>query len=131
MPPEVWKRRYDHLNCFEKMLHDEGTSVVKFYLHISKDYQKQRLQRRLDRPDKHWKFNPEDLAELARWDDYQAALEEALSRCSTKDCPWYVVPAERRWFRNLLVAQVMVERLASMKPTYPAVSFDPTKIMIA
>ena len=129
-PAKLIEKRYDHINCFEKLLADEGTVVVKFMIHISKDYQKERLQRRLDRPDKHWKFNPEDLTEREHWDDYMKAFNDALSRCSTKDAPWYVVPAERRWFRNLLIAQVLVDTLEKMDLKMPKVDFDPESIEI-
>jgi PPK2 family polyphosphate:nucleotide phosphotransferase len=125
-----WKARYEHINAFEKMLHDEGTKIVKFYLHISRDYQKQRLQRRLDRPDKHWKFNPADLAERARWNDYRRAFEDALGKCSTDFAPWYVIPAETRWYRDLVVASVVVETLKSMKMKYPKPTFDPADIVL-
>lgn len=125
-----WRPRYEHINAFEKMLSDEGTVVVKFYLHITKKYQKKRLQRRLDRFDKTWKFNPDDLAERARWDEYIDAYEEALGRCSLPWAPWYVVPAERRWFRNLLIGQVLVDRLESLNMSFPKPGFDPKKIRI-
>ncbi len=130
VPRSVWEKRYDHINAFERLLVDEGTVVRKFYLHVSKDYQKERLQRRLDRPDKHWKFNVGDLTERKRWNEYQAAYEAALSRCSYEHSPWYVVPAERRWYRNLLVASVLVQTLEAMDPQLPAVDFDPEKIVI-
>jgi polyphosphate kinase 2 (PPK2 family) len=104
--------------------------VVKFYLHVSKDYQKRRLQRRLDRPDKHWKFEPADLAERQRWDQYQAAFEEALSRCSTPQAPWYVVPGERRWYRDLIISSVLVELLESLDLRPPEPSFDPADVTI-
>ncbi len=126
----VWKRRYRHINDFERLLTDEGTTIRKFYLHISPEYQKERFQRRLDRPDKNWKFNPDDLKERALWPAYQAAFEEALSRCSEPAAPWYVVPAERRWFRDLLVAQVVVEALESLDMSYPEPDFDPGEIVI-
>ncbi len=130
VPAAVWRRRYDHINAFEALLHDEGTRIVKFYLHISKDYQKERLQRRLDDPEKHWKFDPNDLVERARWDSYMKAYEEAMMRCSTEVAPWYIVPAETRWFRDLLVAQVLVKMLESMKPAPPKAKFDPSTIVI-
>jgi len=130
VPRPVWEQRYDHINAFERLMADEGTVIRKFFLHISRDYQKQRLQRRLDRPDKHWKFNVADLAERKRWDDYQAAYEAALSRCSFEHAPWYVVPAERRWYRNLLVASVLVQTLEDMDLKLPPVDFDPEKITI-
>ncbi|GAB5517794.1 MAG: polyphosphate kinase 2 family protein [Rhodothermales bacterium] len=123
-PPEIIERRYDHINDFEQLLADSGTTVVKIYLHISKDYQKERLQRRLRRPDKHWKFNPADLDERARWDDYMVVIEDALNRCSTEAAPWHVVPAQTRWYRDLLVSQLMLETLQRMDPQYPEPSFD-------
>ena len=129
-PKSVWQKRFDHINHFEKMIADEGVSVVKFYLHISKAYQQKRLQRRLDRPDKHWKFNPDDLAERARWAEYMHAFEDALSKCSQPHAPWYVVPAERRWFRNLLVAQVVVDTLEALNMKLPEPTFDPATIRI-
>jgi PPK2 family polyphosphate:nucleotide phosphotransferase len=130
VPEATWRKRYQHIVNFESLLHDEGTRVVKFYLHVSKDYQKDRLQRRLDRPDKHWKFDPGDIAERARWDDYMAAFEDAMGRTSTKDAPWYVVPSEKRWFRNLLIAQVVADVLGSMDIKLPEPTFDPKTIVI-
>lgn len=130
VPEKTWKRRYDHINHFEQLLADEGTHIVKFFLHISKDYQKERLQRRLDKPDKWWKFNPADLAERKLWDRYQDAFEDALSKCSAAHAPWYVVPAERRWFRDLLVAQVLVDLLEGLKMKFPKPTFDPRTIVI-
>lgn len=129
-PADRIAKRYEHINCFEKMLVDEGTAVVKFMIHISKDYQKQRLQRRLDRPDKHWKFNPEDLTERSHWDEYMQEFSTTLTKCSTDHAPWYIVPAERRWFRNLLVTKVLVDTLNQMDPHPPAPNFDPQKIVI-
>jgi len=129
-PEHVWRKRYEHINAFEQMLADEGTTILKFYLHISKDYQKQRLQRRLDRPDKHWKFNPDDLKERARWETYGEAFNDALSRCSTEAAPWYVIPSERRWFRNLLIAQIVADRLEALNMKYPEPTFDPTSFVI-
>jgi len=125
-----WKRRYEHINNLEKLLTDEGTVIRKFYLHISKDYQKKRFQRRLDRPDKHWKFNPADLKERAHWSDYRRAYEAVLERCSTEAAPWYVIPAEKRWYRNLLISTIMVETLESLKMEYPKPDFDASTISI-
>jgi PPK2 family polyphosphate:nucleotide phosphotransferase len=119
VPKEVWSRRYKHINDFERMLSDEGVTIVKFFLHISKDEQKQRLEARLARPEKHWKFNPADLKERERWDDYQEAYEDALRECSTKHAPWYVVPADKKWFRNWVVSDVLVRTLKGMKMQYP------------
>ncbi len=130
VPEKRWRPRYGHINAFEQLLHDEGTTVVKFFLHISKGYQKVRLQRRLDRPDKLWKFNPADIEERNRWGQYQEAFEEALSRCSTAHAPWYVIPAERRWYRDLLVALVLVRTLESLNMDYPPPTFDPRNVVI-
>lgn len=122
--PESLERRYEHINAFEKLLSDEGTQVVKIMLHISKDYQLERFRRRLERPDKHWKFNPEDLKEREFWDDYMRAFEIALERCSTEVAPWYVIPAEARWFRDVAIAQLVHDTLAAMNPQYPKPGFD-------
>ena len=129
-PKDVVKKRFGHINNFEALLHDEGTRVVKFFLHISSDYQKERLQERLDMPEKLWKFSDQDIPERLRWDDYQKAFERAFEKCSTPQAPWYIVPAERRWFRNLLVAQVLVETLESMDLKYPKATIDPSKVKI-
>jgi len=130
VPKKTWSKRTGHINDFERMLTDEGTTIVKFFLHISKDYQKERLQRRLDRPDKNWKFNPDDIEERARWDLYQHRYSQVLHETSQKHAPWYVIPAERRWFRNLLVTKVLVDTLEKMDPRPPKATFDPTTIVI-
>jgi PPK2 family polyphosphate:nucleotide phosphotransferase len=119
-PKSVWARRYRQINEFEKMLVDEGTTILKFYLHISKDEQKQRLQDRLDKADKHWKFNAADLKERARWNDYQKAYESVLSKTSTKSAPWYVIPANRKWYRNLVISRILVDTLEGLDMRYPA-----------
>jgi PPK2 family polyphosphate:nucleotide phosphotransferase len=123
--PDVIERRYEHINHFESLLADSGTRVVKLMIHVSKDYQLERLRRRLEKPDKHWKFNPADLKERARWDDYMDAFETALTRCSTEAAPWYVIPGEERWFRDLVVSQLLLETLEAMDPQYPEPTFDP------
>ena len=123
--PDVVERRYGHIRNFEALLADAGTRVVKVMLHISKDYQLERFRRRLERPDKHWKFNPGDLEERKLWDDYMAAFEVALGRTSTEAAPWFVVPAETRWYRDLVVSQVVVDALEAMDPQYPEPDFDP------
>ena len=124
-PPDVIERRYDHINAFERLLADGGTRVLKVYLHVSPAYQLSRMRKRLEDPTKHWKFNPADLDERRRWPAYMAAFEEAFARCSTDAAPWYVVPAEERWFRNVVVAQLLRETLEAMDPQYPAPTFDP------
>jgi PPK2 family polyphosphate:nucleotide phosphotransferase len=130
VPKDRWEPRYDAINGFEQFLHREGTTILKFFLHISQEYQKERLLRRLAKPAKHWKFNPADLVERERWSEYQQAYEDALERCSSPHAPWYVVPAERQWFRNLLIAKVVVETLESLKMQYPQPTFDPSTIVI-
>jgi PPK2 family polyphosphate:nucleotide phosphotransferase len=119
-PRKVWSKRYDHINDFERMLAEEGTTILKFFLHISRDEQRKRLQARLDESHKHWKFNAADLKERAHWADYRKAYEEALEKTSTEWAPWYVVPANRKWHRNLVVASVIVETLKALKMRYPA-----------
>jgi PPK2 family polyphosphate:nucleotide phosphotransferase len=130
VPEAVWQKRYDHINAFEKLLADEGTTIVKFFLHISADEQKKRLQERLDDPNKHWKFNPGDLEERKLWPQYMQAYAEALSRTSTDYAPWYIVPANRKWYRNLVVASVLVETLRGLKLSYPRPDWDPAAIKI-
>lgn len=128
VPDPVWKKRFDHLNNFEQMLTDEGTTILKFYLHISKDYQEQRLQRRLDLPEKHWKFNPADLVERERWPAYQRAFQTVFSRTAKKHAPWFIVPAEKRWYRDLVIAQTVCDTLDRMNPQPPEPHFDPSAI---
>jgi PPK2 family polyphosphate:nucleotide phosphotransferase len=113
------EKRYRHINEFERLLADEGTTVLKFFLHISKDEQKKRLQERLDDPSKHWKFNVGDLAERKLWDKYQDAYEVALRETSSKAAPWYVVPADNKWLRDVYLLEVIVEALESLKMKYP------------
>ncbi len=130
VPTSTWRRRFEQINEWEAELSSEGTTVVKVYLNIDRDEQKRRLQARLDDPTKHWKFNPDDLKVRAQWDDYMAAYGDALSRCSTDVAPWYVVPANRKWFRNLAVAEILVATMDAMKLRYPADTFDPKTIVI-
>ncbi len=116
---ERWKRRYDHINNFEKMLADEGTTIVKFFLHISKDEQRERLQDRIDTPRKNWKFELGDLRERELWDDYQKAFTAMLERTSTRHAPWFVIPADRKWFRNLLISEIVVDTLERLDMSWP------------
>ena len=125
-----WEQRYQNINNFEKMLVDNDTKIVKFFLMISKDEQKERLQDRLDEPDKNWKFNPGDLAERKLWDDYLEAYQDMVRTCSTEIAPWYIVPSDRKWARSLAIAQKVVEVLEEMNPQPPKVDFDPAKIII-
>lgn len=119
VPEEQWQRRYKHIRDFEEMLADEGTVIRKFFLHISKDEQKKRLQDRLDDPEKHWKFSVGDLKERTLWDEYQEAFRVMLEETSTERAPWYVVPANRKWFRNHLISKVLVETLEGLEMRYP------------
>jgi PPK2 family polyphosphate:nucleotide phosphotransferase len=119
VPEKVWAGRYEHVNNFEKLLSDENTTVVKFYLHISKDEQKKRLESRLHDPHKQWKFDPGDLEERKHWDEYMEAYEDALRKCSTKHAPWYVVPADRKWYRNWVVSDILVRTLEELDMNYP------------
>ena len=130
VPEAVWRRRFDHINDFERMLADEGATILKFFLHISKDEQKSRLQARLDDPTKHWKFNIGDLAERERWDAYMQAYEDVLSRTSTPWAPWYVVPSNAKWRRDLIVASILVETLEKMKMAHPSPKEDLTGVVI-
>ena len=116
---DVWRPRFDLINDFEANLVAAGTRIVKLYLHISKEEQAERFQARLDDPSKRWKFRKGDLDERARWDDYVAAFEDALSHCSTEAAPWYVVPADRKWYRNWAVNRILAETLEDMDPQYP------------
>jgi len=127
-PASVWQGRFEHINAFERLLTSEGTVVLKFFLHISKDYQKERLQRRLERPDKHWKFAPSDLKDREHWDDYMQAYSEAIEHCSSSNAPWFVVPAERRWYRDLVVLQTIVNALEALQMSYPKADFDASAI---
>ena len=119
VPEKVWKRRYDHINAFERLLADEGTTILKFFLNVSKEEQARRFLARLDRPEKRWKFNPGDLEEREYWDDYTKAYEEMLSRTSTDWAPWYVIPSDRKWYRNLVVASVIVKTLKNLEMQFP------------
>lgn len=119
VPESRWQKRYAHIVDFERLLSDEGTTVVKLFLHISKEEQRSRLEARLQEADKRWKFNPGDLEDRKLWDDFQEAYEEAITRTSTEQAPWYVVPADRKWYRDLAVASILIETLERMDPRYP------------
>ncbi len=121
---EVWRKRYAHINDFELMLADEGVTILKFFLHISKDEQKERLQERLDDPHKHWKFQMTDLSERKLWNEYQKVYEEMIQKTSTKHAPWVVVPSNHKWFRNIIIASAIVDALENLKMHYPQASED-------
>jgi PPK2 family polyphosphate:nucleotide phosphotransferase len=129
--PQAIERRYEEINQFEKMLADNGTRILKFMLHISKEEQAQRLKERVDDPTKQWKFNPSDLSDRKLWDDYMAAYETALKRCSTAHAPWHVIPADRNWTRNAAISRIVRETLEEMAPVYPPPDgWDPKTIVI-
>ncbi|MEI7989045.1 MAG: polyphosphate kinase 2 family protein [Chloroflexota bacterium] len=118
-PHEIWKRRYEQISRFEHMLSEEGTIILKFYLHIDADEQKKRLQERLEDPTKHWKFSSSDLQERKLWDNYMDAYEDALIKTSSSWAPWYVVPANKKWYRNLVIASIIVDTLKNLNMKYP------------
>jgi len=129
-PGEVWKRRQKHIIDFERMLADEGTTIVKIFLHISKAEQKKRLEARLSNPNKHWKFNPDDLKDRVLWNDFMDSYEDVISKTSAAHAPWYVVPADRKWYRNLCVARIMVDTMGSLDLKLPKIDWDPEGIVI-
>ena len=124
VPKKVWSKRYDLINDFEKNLVDNDTHILKFYLHISEEEQLQRFKQRIDDPSRHWKISESDYQEREYWDDYTKAFEDALSRCSTKHAPWFVIPANHKWFRNLAVSQIVVDTLDSLKMEFPKPTMD-------
>lgn len=128
-PPSVIEHRYDQINAFEDMI-SSSTRIIKFMLHISKDEQRERLQARLDEPTKNWKFDPADLAERKRWDDYMEAYETMLGRCSTKVAPWYIIPSDKKWARNAAVASIVRATLEDMNPRYPKPDWDPADFKV-
>ena len=128
IPKSVWSKRYDHINAFEKMLSDSHVKILKFFLHISKEEQRSRFEKRLADPTRQWKISEADFAERKYWDDYVDAYEDALARCSTPWAPWYVIPADKKWYRNLAVSQIIVEALEEFNMKFPAPTMDLTKI---
>jgi PPK2 family polyphosphate:nucleotide phosphotransferase len=130
VPKRVWSRRYDQINDFERMLAETGTTVVKFFLSIDRDEQRERFQARYDDPRKRWKFSMGDLEERKRWDDYQAAFEDALTKTSTEAAPWYVIPANKKWFRDLAVASILADTMTRLRPVYPQPEDLPRDLVI-
>ena len=124
VPKAVWKKRYDQINAFEQMLSDEGTLILKFFLHISREEQRARLQSRIEDPKKRWKFQHGDLEERTLWEEYQRAYEDALSKTSTETAPWYIVPANQKWYRNYVVGSVVADALEGLHLTYPKVDLS-------
>ena len=124
VPPEEWESRYDRINAFERDLVAHGTTVLKVFLHISYDKQRDRLVRRLDRPDKHWKFHESDIDERALWPKYQEAFQAMLERTSTKYAPWHVIPSDRKWYSRLAITELLIEALESLELSWPPADFD-------
>jgi PPK2 family polyphosphate:nucleotide phosphotransferase len=127
---ETIDRRYDHINNFESLLADNNTKVIKIMLNISPEYQLIRFKSRLENPGKNWKFNPGDLDERKHWNEYMDAFSTAISRCSTEQAPWYVIPAEQRWFRDYVITRILLETLQEMDPEYPEPDYDASEYTV-
>ncbi len=130
VPEEVWQRRYREINDFERLLSEEETVILKFYLHISKDEQKKRLQERLEDPTKEWKFSANDLPERKHWDEYMKAYEDALTKTSTEWAPWHLIPSNHKWFRDLVVSRIIVKTMEKMDLHYPKLEKNPSSIIV-
>jgi len=128
VPKSVWSKRYEHINNFEKLLHDSGTHILKFYLHIDAEEQLERFKMRITDPVRHWKISDGDYAERPFWDAYTEAFEAALSKCSTEHAPWFVIPSNHKWFRNLAISQIISKKLESLGMKFPAPSVDINEI---
>ena len=124
VPKKIWSKRYGHINAFERLLVDSGTVILKFYLHIDREEQLERFKKRIDNPKKNWKISDADYSERPYWDEYTGAFEEAISKCSTDDAPWFVIPANRKWFRNLAIADIVVEAMEGLGMRYPEPEVD-------
>jgi len=129
VPDEVWSKRYDAINAFERQLAENGTHILKFYLHISKEEQLARFKQRIEDPARHWKISESDYAERVHWDDYRLAFEDALGRCSTERAPWFVIPANHKWFRNLAVSQIIVDTMEGLGMSFPKPTVDMADIL--
>ena len=130
VPESAWQQRYQQINDFEKMLIENGTIVLKFFLHISKDEQKERLESRLNDPSKHWKITEADIRERAYWDDYMQAYETVLQKCSTDWAPWYIIPANKKWYRNLVITERIVETLENLDMKFPEPNSDISNLFV-
>ena len=130
VPREEWSKRYEQINRFEEILRENGVTILKFYLHISKDEQKERLLERVDDPHKRWKISQADFNERLFWDAYQQAYEDALTRCNTRNAPWYIIPSNKKWFRNLAISHVIAETMEQMHLKFPAPSMDLKKLKV-
>lgn len=130
VPESVWRPRYEQINNFESMLAATGTTILKFYLHISKEEQRKRFQERIDEPEKNWKFTFEDLEKRKQWDDYMAAYEEMLQQTSAEEAPWHVIPANQNWYRNLAIERIIVSTLRELDPQYPPPEGDVSGVIV-
>jgi PPK2 family polyphosphate:nucleotide phosphotransferase len=130
VPREEWSKRYEQINRFEEILRENGVTILKFYLHISKDEQKKRLLERVDDPHKRWKISQADFNERLFWDSYQQAYEDALTRCNTRNAPWYIIPSNKKWFRNFAISHVIAETMEQMHLKFPAPSMDLKKLKV-
>ena len=130
VPRSVWKKRYEQINAFERMLVESGVTILKFFLHISREEQKERLLARIEDKTKQWKLSEADFAERQHWDEYQEAYADAITKCSTAWAPWYVIPADKKWFRNVAVGRIMLETLQSLDMKFPKPSVDPRKLKL-
>ncbi len=124
VPPKVWQQRYEHINAFESLIAERGTVIVKIYLHISPDEQLVRFGERLEDPEKHWKLNLGDYAACDKWDDYRKAYEDAMKKCSPDHAPWYVIPADHKWYRDAAVSGIVMQTLEKMNPQMPSLAVD-------
>jgi PPK2 family polyphosphate:nucleotide phosphotransferase len=130
VPKPVWSKRYEQINEFEATLAANNVKILKFFLHISKEEQKKRFEQRIDDPDRRWKISESDFAERKFWDDYTSAYEDVLERCSTAEAPWFIIPSNKKWFRNLAVSHIVAETLEEMHMKFPAPTVDVKKIKL-
>lgn len=131
VPKDMWSKRYDQINSFEQMLSENNVKILKFFLHISKDEQRKRFEARIDDKDRHWKISESDFAERKHWDEYTKAYEEVLTRCSTVQAPWFMVPSNKKWFRNLAVSHIVLETLEELKMKFPPPTVDVSKLKVS
>ncbi len=124
MPEHIWKKRFKHINNFEEMLSDENTTILKFYLHISYEEQRFRLQSRVDNPDKHWKIDPQDFKDREKWNEYIEAYNDVLNLTSTKFAPWFIIPSDKKWYRDLIITSILTDKLRKLKMKYPKSKID-------
>ena len=130
MPKDIWSKRFEHINSFEKMLADEGTIIVKIFLHIDIDEQRSRIQKRIDNPKKRWKFHPKDLESRYSWNDYVKAYNDAINKTNTKYAPWYIIPANAKWYRNIVVSKILINELEKLDLTLPIPDYDFDNIIV-